>query len=96
MGDGENYDDAIQWAFQCYNEPRVDPAVTKVLKDPKGDKLDENSTNYWILVRALRDFMENEGKGFLPVSTSIPDFHTDPKSYVTLKKLYVIFFYLSL
>ncbi|ETO05567.1 hypothetical protein RFI_31831, partial [Reticulomyxa filosa] len=88
LGDDENVDDSIQWAFQCYNKPRIDRDVMEVLTDKKGEVLTKDSSHFWICVRALRDFMEHEGKGFLPVSTNIPDITTDPKSYVTLKNIY--------
>jgi len=52
--------------------------------------LNKQSSDYWILVRALRDFMEHEGAGFLPVSTNIPDITADSKSYVTLKNIYKV------
>eukprot|EP01084_Bolivina_argentea_P155493 270965_1 len=88
MGNGENYDDAVHWASQCYLRPRIDREVKQVLNDPKADKLDNKSTEFWILVRALKDFMENEGGGFLPCSTNIPDLTMDSKSYVNLKSIY--------
>ena len=59
-----------------------------MLRDPKGEALDDKSTDFWILVRALRDFMDNEGGGFLPCSTNIPDLTMDSKSYVKLKSIY--------
>jgi len=88
MGNSENFDDAVHWASQCYFKPRIDNEVQEVLKDPKGEVLDEHSSDFWILVRALRDFMENEGGGFLPCSTNIPDLTMDSESYVKLKSIY--------
>ena len=88
MGNGENYDDARHWASQCYFPPRIDRDVQQVLDDPKAKTLNENSTNFWILVRGLKDYMENEGAGFLPCSTNIPDLTMDSKSYVKLKSIY--------
>ena len=88
MGNGENYDDARHWASQCYFPPRIDKDVQEVLDDPKAKKLNENSSYFWVLVRALKDYMENEGAGFLPCSTNIPDLTMDSKSYVKLKSIY--------
>merc|ERR1719192_1313071 len=88
MGNSENYLDAVQWASQCYLEPRIDREVKEVLTDAKGEKLDEKSTDFWILVRALRDYMEKEGGGFLPCSTNIPDLTMNSESYVKLKSIY--------
>ena len=58
------------------------------MEDPKAETLDANSGDFWILVRALKDFMAAEGGGFLPCSTNIPDLTMDSKSYVKLKSLY--------
>jgi len=88
MGDSENYLDAVHWASQCYLKPRIDKEIQAVLTDPKGEVLDGESKEFWILVRALRDFMDNEGAGFLPCSTNIPDLTMDSKSYVELKAIY--------
>jgi len=90
MGNGENYFDAVHWASQCYLRPRIDREVKEVLSDKKGEKLDETSTAFWILVRALKDFMEKEGGNFLPCSTNIPDLTMDSKSYVALKSIYKV------
>eukprot|EP00484_Ammonia_sp_Unknown_P030184 CAMPEP_0197030628 /NCGR_PEP_ID=MMETSP1384-20130603/9824_1 /TAXON_ID=29189 /ORGANISM="Ammonia sp." /LENGTH=550 /DNA_ID=CAMNT_0042460015 /DNA_START=21 /DNA_END=1669 /DNA_ORIENTATION=+ len=88
MGNGENYFDAVHWASQCYLRPRIDRDVKAVLEDAKAEKLDASSKDFWVLVRALKDYLENEGGGFLPCSTNIPDLTMDSKSYVKLKSIY--------
>jgi len=84
-----NFPEAAKLLHLAYNIPRIGADTEAVLKDPSGEKPTKEGGVFWVLVRALRDFIENEGKGkFLPVSTKIPDFHTDPKSYVTMKQIY--------
>ena len=39
-------------------------------------------------MRALKDYMAQEGGDFLPFSTSIPDLAVDSKSYVWPKAIY--------
>ena len=58
FGDDENVDDAVHWAYQCYNEPRIDRDVQQVLDDPAAATVTAESSDFWILVRALKDFME--------------------------------------
>ena len=60
----------------------------KVLNDPKAKKLDKKSKAFWILVKSLNDFRNNDNGGYLPVSINIPDLTMDTKSYVELKKIY--------
>eukprot|EP01083_Nonionella_stella_P124561 376212_1 len=88
MGNDENYFDAVHWASQCYLPPRIDREVKAVLDDPKAETLTKDSSVFWILVRGLKDFMQNEGGGFMPCSTNIPDLTMDSKSYVQLKSIY--------
>ncbi|KAJ3214764.1 NEDD8-activating enzyme E1 regulatory subunit [Dinochytrium kinnereticum] len=46
------------------------------------------SANFWVLVRALRDFVQNEGKGKLPVVGTVPDMKSDTETYVQLQTLF--------
>jgi len=84
----ENYKEAKKYAPKAYMDPQVPPDVQRVLSDPAGEKLDKKSSAFWVLVRALRDFMENEGQGLLPVSESIPDMHSLPEYYQKVKQIY--------
>eukprot|EP00494_Astrolonche_serrata_P029216 UN29483 len=85
----DNWLEAKENAHRGYNEVRVAQDVAEVLKDTKGEKLSKDSIDFWVMVRGLRDFIEKKGKGkYFPVSTAIPDFHTDTKSYVALKRIY--------
>jgi amyloid beta precursor protein binding protein 1 len=65
--------------------------------DDKASEITKDSNDFWILVAALKAFMDKEGNGFLPVSTNIPDMTSEPKHFVTLKQMYadfVFFFFL--
>jgi len=86
----ENYEETKKYAWSVYYHPneKLNIHVKKILADEKGTEVTAKSDKFWIMVRALRDFMENEGKGLLPVSTNIPDMHCFPKYYVTLKGIY--------
>lgn len=46
------------------------------------------SNAFWILARALRDFLNNEGNGYLPLSGIIPDMTADTSSYINLQNIY--------
>lgn len=83
-----NYKEAKELAYHIYQPPRVERSVQALLKDPAADSLTAESADFWVLVRALKDFLENEGKGFLPVSTSLPDLTAMPKAYVRLKEIF--------
>jgi len=62
--------------------------VNAVLKDSKADKLTKDSSNFWVLVNALKGFMDAEGHGSFPGSTAIPDMVCESENYVKLKSIY--------
>jgi len=86
--DMTNWDQSRDFAPIAYMPPRMPQDLRDVLADPAGKAPTAESDLFWVMVRGLRDFMENEGKGFLPVTTKIPDFEADSKSYITLKNIY--------
>ena len=47
----------------------------------------EQSKPFWILVRALKNFVEHEGQGSLPVAGVVPDMKADTNSFVQLQTL---------
>ena len=50
--------------------------------------LTPKSPSFWFIARAVRDFVEEEGGGHLPVSGVIPDMFADSERYVQLQNVY--------
>ena len=69
--------------FHYFRSPAV---VTAILSDPKCLHLSSTSDDFWILSRALKDFVETEGS--LPLRGSIPDMFSDSKRYIQLQNIY--------
>ena len=46
------------------------------------------SPDFWVLVAALRRFIEGEGSGQLPLEGSIPDMHASTQQYLELQRIY--------
>jgi len=84
----ENFEQAVEHATKWYSGPKTYDEVSAVLKDSKADKLSKDSTNFWILVNALKGFIAAEGNGSFPGSTAIPDMVAESDSYVKLKSIY--------
>lgn len=63
--------------------------VTKLLKFT--NKIDYykliQSKPFWIMARALKDFVDNEGNGRLPVRGTLPDMVADTFKYISLQQL---------
>lgn len=47
------------------------------------------SKAFWIIAKAVRDFMENEGNGHLPLQGSLPDMTAETSCYITLQQMLV-------
>ncbi|KAJ3225897.1 NEDD8-activating enzyme E1 regulatory subunit [Clydaea vesicula] len=81
----ENFDEALSSAFRTYSPTSN---TQSILQDEKISNLNLKSTNFWILAKALKSFIENEGNGFLPVAGTLPDMKSDTTSYVELQTIY--------
>ncbi len=88
-GAEENLMEAHQNAYLINNPRPIPYGVQDVVNDPNAStKLASSSSNYWILVAALKRFMENEGNGLLPLPGSLPDMNSSTHTYVELQGLY--------
>lgn len=59
-----------------------------MLKDPSCINLTPSSSNFWILVRALREFVAASPTQSLPLSGSIPDMKATSSGYIKLQNTY--------
>ncbi|XP_076370539.1 nedd8-activating enzyme E1 regulatory subunit APP-BP1 isoform X2 [Tachypleus tridentatus] len=84
----ENYEEAIKAVNTALNATLVPVNVQNILNDTACENLSSESKPFWIMARALRDFVENEGKGALPVRGTIPDMTADSERYIKLQNVY--------
>lgn len=56
--------------------------------DAACDTITASSSKFWIILRAIRDFVHTQGAGHLPLSGSLPDMTADSESFVTVQQLY--------
>jgi len=84
-----NFDEALKNAFLAYEPYTVHHDVRTILDDPKvSQPLVHDTPKFWILVHALKLFVDGEGKGKLPLKGSIPDMTAETKTYVELQNMY--------
>ncbi|KAI9347199.1 amyloid beta precursor protein binding protein 1 [Zopfochytrium polystomum] len=86
--DEENFDEATTAAFRATQKTVVPKDVLAILSDPKAQNLTAASANFWIIAKAVKDFVDNEGGGLLPLSGGVPDMKADTESYVHLQTIY--------
>jgi amyloid beta precursor protein binding protein 1 len=89
-GEEGNFDEAIDFAHRAYELPKFDRYVQAVFDDPAAsDDAQLRASNFWLLVRAVREFIAQEGGGVCyPVSQNLPDMHCKTAYYVQLKQLF--------
>ena len=62
--------------------------VQKVFEDQCCTCIYTNSSTFWLLVRALKEFVASEGKGLLPLRGTIPDMTSSSDTYIQLQRIY--------
>ncbi|KAI8872772.1 hypothetical protein GQ42DRAFT_59857 [Ramicandelaber brevisporus] len=88
--DDENIDQAFAKVLIVLDERLEMPDFARtLLEDPAAVNLAAtNPSGFWVIVRAVRDFVANEGDGRLPLSGQVPDMKADTKRYVELQAIY--------
>ncbi|XP_064467372.1 NEDD8-activating enzyme E1 regulatory subunit-like [Ornithodoros turicata] len=86
--DEENFEEALRAVNVSLCPTEVPAHVKELFDDPSCLNLTVDSKPFWVLVRALKDFVANEGKGTLPLRGSIPDMTADTERYVKLLNIY--------
>ena len=87
--DEENFDEAVAQTYRVTPGPAVPRTVSALFDDAKlrGTVLGESTPPFFHLLAALREYLAEEPHA-LPVSATLPDMHTDTKSYVELQMIY--------
>ncbi|KAN0060147.1 hypothetical protein ACQY0O_008121 [Thecaphora frezii] len=95
--DEENFDEAIAALGKHVWRPissdgagsgGVPSEVRALFDDPECQKVGPCSNNFWLLVRALRDFVAASPTDSLPLSGSLPDMKATSDIYVRLQSCY--------
>ncbi|CAK9828110.1 NEDD8-activating enzyme E1 regulatory subunit [Anthophora retusa] len=84
----ENFEEAIKAVNTCVGCTEIPENVMNILNDDQCINLTAKSSSFWIIAKAMRDFVENEGGGCLPLKGTIPDMTADTEKYVTLQQIY--------
>ncbi|XP_022100909.1 NEDD8-activating enzyme E1 regulatory subunit-like [Acanthaster planci] len=85
----ENFDEAIKSVNATVLPTRVPSGVQDILRDPSCVNLTSESSSFWVIAQAAKQFVDNEGNGKLPLRGSIPDMTADSKRYIQLQSVYM-------
>ncbi|XP_025411774.1 NEDD8-activating enzyme E1 regulatory subunit-like [Sipha flava] len=83
-----SFEEAIRSVNFAYNKTSLPINIQNLFQDEKLINLTSNSQPFWIMVKALKDFVDNEGCGRLPVRGTLPDMTADTFKYISLQQLY--------
>ncbi|KAI8645748.1 NEDD8-activating enzyme E1 regulatory subunit-like protein [Parasitella parasitica] len=86
--DEENFEEAIANVWRLSPSNPISSEVRQIFEDPSCQSAHGNSPYFWILTRAVREFVENEGGGQLPLSGKLPDLKSDTCNYINLQNVY--------
>ncbi|KAJ1686884.1 hypothetical protein LUZ63_018274 [Rhynchospora breviuscula] len=85
--DEENYQEAMDSAFKVSVTHGISSELRQIIEDSAAH-VDSTSSDFWVLVAALKEFVNNEGGGEPPLEGSIPDMTSLTEYYVNLQKIY--------
>ncbi|KAI8551939.1 hypothetical protein RHMOL_Rhmol06G0226200 [Rhododendron molle] len=83
--DEDNYKEAMDASFKVFAARGISSNLQRILSNSCAD-VDSNSSDFWVMVAALKDFIDREGEA--PLEGSIPDMTSSTELYVTLQKIY--------
>lgn len=88
--DEDNFAEAIQNVNSLIIPTEIPSAVQSILEDPASLYITPESSNFWLLVRSVREFVTAEGNGRLPLRGAIPDMTASSDKYIELQRVYQV------
>ncbi|XP_062442884.1 NEDD8-activating enzyme E1 regulatory subunit isoform X3 [Rhea pennata] len=86
--DEENFEEAIKNVNSALSTTKIPRYIEEIFNDDCCINLTEQSSSFWILARAVKEFVANEGQGSLPVRGTIPDMIADSSKFIKLQNVY--------
>ncbi|XP_056134447.1 NEDD8-activating enzyme E1 regulatory subunit [Lampris incognitus] len=86
--DEENFEEAIKNVNTALNPTKVPSAVENFFNSQQCNDLTSQSSSFWVMMRAVKEFVQNEGNGNLPVRGTIPDMIADSQKFINLQNVY--------
>jgi len=81
-----NFEEAYNnCSLYAVKEEQIPYNVEEIFADPRAS---EPTDDKWVVVKALKQFVENEGHGMLPVQGSLPDMAALTDDFLALQKIY--------
>uniref|UniRef100_I3J4P7 NEDD8-activating enzyme E1 regulatory subunit n=1 Tax=Oreochromis niloticus TaxID=8128 RepID=I3J4P7_ORENI len=86
--DEENFEEAIKNVNTALNPTKIPSAVEDLFNSEQCKNITAQSPCFWVMLRAVKEFVHNEGNGSLPVRGTIPDMIADSQKFINLQNVY--------
>uniref|UniRef100_A0A8C3HDE9 NEDD8-activating enzyme E1 regulatory subunit n=1 Tax=Chrysemys picta bellii TaxID=8478 RepID=A0A8C3HDE9_CHRPI len=86
--DEENFEEAIKNVNTALNVTKIPSCIEDIFNDDRCINLSQQTPSFWILARAVKEFVAKEGQGNLPVRGTIPDMIADSGKFIKLQNVY--------
>ncbi|XP_034281249.1 NEDD8-activating enzyme E1 regulatory subunit [Pantherophis guttatus] len=88
LEDEENFEEAIKNVNTAVIATKVPSCIEDIFSDDHCINLSQQTPSFWILARAVKEFVSKEGQGNLPVRGTIPDMIADSSKFISLQNIY--------
>uniref|UniRef100_A0A3Q3L1M2 NEDD8-activating enzyme E1 regulatory subunit n=1 Tax=Mastacembelus armatus TaxID=205130 RepID=A0A3Q3L1M2_9TELE len=86
--DEENFEEAIKNVNTALNPTKIPSAVEDLFNSEHCNNITSQTPSFWVMLRAVKEFVHNEGNGSLPLRGTIPDMIADSKKFISLQNVY--------
>ncbi|XP_041849360.1 NEDD8-activating enzyme E1 regulatory subunit [Melanotaenia boesemani] len=86
--DEENFEEAIKNVNTALNLTTIPNTVEDLFNSEQCNNITAQSSPFWVMLRAVKEFVHNEGSGSLPLRGTIPDMIADSQKFINLQNVY--------
>uniref|UniRef100_A0A3Q1I6M6 NEDD8-activating enzyme E1 regulatory subunit n=1 Tax=Anabas testudineus TaxID=64144 RepID=A0A3Q1I6M6_ANATE len=86
--DEENFEEAVKNVNTALNPTKISSSVEDLFNSEQCNNVTSQTPSFWVMLRAVKEFVHNEGNGNLPVRGTIPDMIADSQKFISLQNVY--------
>uniref|UniRef100_A0A3P8UGV1 NEDD8-activating enzyme E1 regulatory subunit n=1 Tax=Cynoglossus semilaevis TaxID=244447 RepID=A0A3P8UGV1_CYNSE len=86
--DEENFEEAIKNVNTALNPTKIPSGLHDLFNSDQCNNITSQTPSFWVMLRAVKQFVHNEGNGNLPVRGTIPDMFADSQKFINLQNIY--------
>ncbi|KAG7263139.1 LOW QUALITY PROTEIN: hypothetical protein CRUP_038448 [Coryphaenoides rupestris] len=86
--DEENFEEAVKNVNTALNPTKVPSSVQDLFNHEHCTNITSQSPSFWVILRAVKEFVQHEGRGCLPARGTIPDMIADSQRFIKLQNVY--------